>query len=127
MHNDRPFWRADQTIRTRAVALRQESTPTEELLWSRLRNRQLYGLKFRRQHPIGQFIVDFYCAETRLIVEIDGPVHEQQRERDRERASILEEGGRRIIRVTDQEVERDIEAILERIAKACGIDAHSPV
>ncbi|MEM6502215.1 MAG: endonuclease domain-containing protein [Cyanobacteria bacterium P01_C01_bin.89] len=59
----------------KARQLRQESTSAEEILWSCLRNRQLNGMKFRRQHNLGQFIVDFYCHEARLVIEVDGLVH----------------------------------------------------
>ena len=60
------------------------------MLWERVRNRRLGGLKFRRQHPLGPYIVDFYCAEHRLVVEVDGPIHEGQKEQDALRAECLE-------------------------------------
>jgi very-short-patch-repair endonuclease len=65
-------WRSRAAVQIRAQQLRQEQTPAEAILWSRLRNRQPDGFKFRRQHIIGRFVVDFCCAEQRLIVEIDG-------------------------------------------------------
>ena len=58
--------------------LRQESTEVEKLLWTELRNRKLNGLKFRRQHPLDKFIVDFYCNEKKLVVELDGGVHDEK-------------------------------------------------
>jgi very-short-patch-repair endonuclease len=87
-------------------------------MWELLRNRRLHGLKFRRQHPIGEFIVDFYCAEQKLIIELDGAVHKQQRERDEERTAVLERQGYRVLRIKNAEVERDLEEVLRRIAAA---------
>ena len=66
----------------RARELRRKATPAEAILWEALRAGRLDGLKFRRQHAIGRFILDFYCATHRLCVEVDGEVHEKQRERD---------------------------------------------
>lgn len=95
-------------------------TPTEELLWAALRDRRAGGLKFRRQHPVENFVLDFYCAEHRLGVEIDGGVHAnpEQRERDASREAILLAKGIRLIRIPAGLVERDIEAALERIRTA---------
>ncbi len=114
------FWRGDPALRLRARQLRHDTTPAEQILWERLRHRQLHGLKFRRQHPIGEFIVDFYCAECRLIIELDGAAHAQQRERDQERTDILERQGYHVLRIKNAEVEQDIEYVLQRIAAACG-------
>ena len=72
-------------IQQRAKELRQEMTRAEQLLLERLRKRQLSGLKFRRQHPLGPFITDFYCAEKRLVVEIDGDIHDLQKTQDEQR------------------------------------------
>jgi adenine-specific DNA-methyltransferase len=89
----------------------------EELLWQRLRNRQL-NAKFRRQRPIGPFIVDFYCAEARLVVEIDGDVHLEasRADRDQARTEWLEELGYRVLRFGNDEVMQNLEAVLEKIA-----------
>ena len=114
-------WRTSAEMQQRAREFRKAPTRAEAILWERLRNRRLNGLKFRRQHPIGPYIVDFYCAQHRLIVEIDGPVHRLQAEHDRLRAEELERRGYRILRVTNEEVERDIEGVLKKIAKACGL------
>ena len=92
----------------------------------RLRRRQVIGLKFRRQHPLGDFIVDFYCARRKLVIEIDGGVHEGQPERDEQRMSILEDQGYRVIRFDNTEVERDIEGVLQRIVAACKGEDGSP-
>jgi len=113
------FWRADPRIRAQAKRLRRTPTRAEAMLWERLRRNQVLGLKFRRQHPLGDFIVDFYCARAKLVIEIDGGVHEQQRDRDEERTAILEQQGYRVIRFANTEVEQDIESVLQRIAASC--------
>ena len=106
-------------IQQRARALRQRATEAERILWEHLRNRRLHGLKFRRQHPIGPYIVDFYCAAHRLVVEIDGPIHEGQREQDALRSEYLTMYGYRVLRFTNEEVLRDTESVLKRIWQAC--------
>ena len=78
----------------RARALRKTSTDAETLLWSRLRNRQFRNLKFRRQVPLGHYIVDFYCHELRLVIELDGGQHSE--EVDRTRTQWLESEARRL-------------------------------
>jgi very-short-patch-repair endonuclease len=93
---------------------RREPTQSEQRLWQHLRRHGL-GLPFRRQHPIGDFVLDFYCAPARLAVEIDGPTHEQQREYDQWRDAELAERGIRMLRISDDEVRSDISGVLERI------------
>lgn len=101
-------------------------TQAEQILWKNLRHRRLRGLKFRRQHPIGPYIVDFYCTQHRLIVELDGGMHEMQKEQDRQRSSQLAAYGYRILRIKNHEVESDLESVLARIAEACGNSALLP-
>ncbi len=91
-------------MRSTVQQLRHEATPAEEKLWQILRDRQLHGYKFRRQHAISRFVADFYCARARLIIEIDGPIHAFQTEEDLERQSILEEMGFQVIRFTNDQV-----------------------
>ena len=94
-------------------------TPAEELLWQHLRGDQLDGWHFRRQHPVGRFIVDFFCAKAGLVIEVDGPIHQQQKAYDLERTQLLEiERGYRVIRFSNDEVLNDIESVLQRIRKA---------
>ncbi len=111
-------------VRARARQLRHRPTPAEEVLWQSLRNRQL-GVKFRRQHPIGTLIVDFYCHQAKFIVEIDGEVHGSpgQIERDVARTDWLEERGFRVIRFGNDEVLRDVGSVLNAIAVVL---AHCP-
>lgn len=98
----------------RARAFRREPTRSEALLWEALRGQAL-GAKFRRQFVIGPFIADFACLSCRLVVEIDGTVHESQRERDAERQAFIEAEGFTFFRVTASEVEADLEAVLARL------------
>jgi very-short-patch-repair endonuclease len=101
----------------RAKRLRQISTPAEEALWAHLRDRKLLGLKFRRQVPVGPYVADFYCHEMRLILELDGPVHEggSQIRHDVNRDANLEALGFRILRFTNREVHSYLESVLETI------------
>ena len=101
--------------------MRHEPTLEEDLLWQRLRGKQLGGLKFRRQHAISRFIADFYCAEAKLIVEVDGEIHEATRERDNERSRILESLGFRVLRVTNTDVRNAIDDVLVRIATTASL------
>ena len=105
-------------VRARARELRRPLTPAEELLWKGLRNRKL-GAKFRRQVPIGPFIVDFYCHETRLIVEIDGGVHGEvsQAALDAARTDWLEDMGYRVLRVTNAELTGETDTVMARIQR----------
>ena len=98
---------------------RQKQTKPEKLLWNRIRNRQLKGYKFRRQHPISNFIADFYCHERLLAIEIDGNYHNQaeQSDYDSGRTFEINELGIRILRFTNQEVEQDIERVLKVVKK----------
>jgi very-short-patch-repair endonuclease len=95
-------------------------TPVEQILWNKLRNRGLIGLKFRRQHPIGTYITDFYCAQHRLVIELDGEIHLGQIEQDAERTAQLEAHGYRVLRVWNEEVETDLEGVLRKIISTCG-------
>lgn len=107
-----------QKLRPKARSMRHFPTAAEDQLWERLRGRRLDGLKFRRQHAIDRFIVDFYCAEAGLIVEIDGPVHEKRRDEDATRQSCLEALRLRVVRFTNAELAADLPAVLAAIAEA---------
>jgi very-short-patch-repair endonuclease len=109
----------------RARELRRQLTPTEKLLWQALRGRKLEGYKFLRQHPIlvddngrESFVVaDFYCAEAKLIVEVDGAVHEDQQERDEARDFAASLRGYRVLRVLAKDVEEHGPDVLARIKR----------
>jgi very-short-patch-repair endonuclease len=94
-------------------------TSCERVLWDHLRDRRLAGLKFRRQHPIGPFIVDFYCAAARLVIEIDGAIHAYQQEKDALREKWLLERRFRVLRFTNRSVDREIGPVLHAIEAAC--------
>jgi very-short-patch-repair endonuclease len=106
-------------IRRRAEELRHPLTPAEAKLWQILRSRRLAGFKFRHQHPIGSFISDFYCAQVRLVIEIDGDSHAQQLEYDTARTAWLEEQGYQVIRFTNLEVFNNLEQVLMKIVESC--------
>jgi very-short-patch-repair endonuclease len=101
--------------RARARELRRNQTPMERRLWRHLRRRQLGGLRFRRQHPIGRFIVDFYCAAHRLVVEVDGESHDYRVAYDEERTAWLEVRGYRVLRFSNRNVRDDLEGVVEHI------------
>ena len=98
-------------------SLRRSQTTSEGLLWSVLRAKQLCGLKFRRQHRIERWIVDFARPQKMLVIEIDGGYHENVGEDDRKRQSHLEALGWKVIRFSDRDVEEDAEAVARAIAR----------
>jgi very-short-patch-repair endonuclease len=98
--------------------LRTRETLVEDLLWEELRGRRLDGLKFRRQHPIGPFVVDFCCTEGRLAIELDGGIHAAQQDRDAEREAILATAGYRVIRFPNQAVRENLPEVLAAIRVA---------
>ncbi len=104
------------TTTARARKLRRLATPPEQLLWSVLRGRRLGGLKFRRQEPVGPYFVDFCCHEPRLVVEVDGMSHDERGDYDRRRECYLDQEGYRVIRVTNQDVCEELEAVARYIA-----------
>ncbi len=107
-------------VLARCRELRQNATDAERLLWHLLRNRHLAGAKFRRQHPVGPYILDFYCAQARLAIELDGGQHSEaaQQRRDARRTRVLEAQGVRVLRFWNNEVLAETEAVLETIWNA---------
>jgi len=112
--------RIQPAILQRSRDFRHPLTPTENKVWQAVRRRQL-GFKFRRQHPIDRFIADFYCADAKLVVEIDGDSHAppDQADYDAARTRWLEECGYRVIRFTAGQVEEDLAVVVEGIRRAC--------
>jgi very-short-patch-repair endonuclease len=96
--------------------MRHEPTPAEKQLWQKLRNKQILGFKFRRQHSIDRFIVDFYCSEVGLVVEVDGAIHDYTQKEDRLRQDFLESLGLRVLRFTNAEVLTSMDGVLQVIA-----------
>lgn len=102
--------------------LRRNMTPQEKVLWTRLRGNRLDGHHFRRQQVIAGFIIDFYHHASGLAIEVDGRVHDRQRDYDRWRDQILSEHGIRVIRIRNDEVDGSIEDVLARILAACSAE-----
>ena len=103
--------------KSRARKLRENQTDVENKLWSELRGRQLSGVKFRRQHPIGPFIVDFCCVERGLVVELDGGQHVDRSAADERRTRVLKRLGYRVLRFWDNEVLSNLDGVLERVSE----------
>jgi very-short-patch-repair endonuclease len=115
MENDNP------NLRRFAREMRKEPTPAEAALWYLLRDRRLVGFKFRRQHPFGPYILDGYCPRARLVVEADGGTHAtpEGQDSDRERDAYLAANGILVLRFWNNEIAKEQEAVLERIAAVC--------
>ncbi len=109
-----------------ARQLRRKSTKAERQLWRHLRLRQLGGHKFRRQQPIGPYIVDFVCLEKRLAIEVDGGQHAAQIADDKQRSAWLKAQGFVVVRFWNNEILREIEGVKEVIWKALGCDLDTP-
>ena len=110
----------------KAQDLRQRSTDAERALWMHLRNRQLAGCKFRRQVPIGEYIVDFVCLERKVVIEVDGGHHQEQVPYDTDRTTWLESQGFQVLRFWNHEVLTDMEAVQEALLVALQEDSPSP-
>lgn len=103
--------------------MRQQPTQAEAQLWSRLRGRQLDGLKFRRLHIIAGYIADFYCPAIQLAVEVDGPHHQHQRKQDELRTQVLAQCGVRVVRVSADAVMDDLDEVIRYIRSVIAEDA----
>jgi very-short-patch-repair endonuclease len=106
-----------EKLKPLARQMRTEPTLAEKLLWQRLNNKQLQGFKFRRQQVIDRFIVDFYCHEIKLVIEVDGKVHNYTQVEDGIRQEFLESLGLRVLRFNNQDVLLRIEGVLEEIVR----------
>lgn len=121
LYRERLFKNADQTHFSRSRRLRKGMTEAEHELWERLRKKRT-GFKFRRQHPLGPFIVDLYCHEKGLVVEIDGAHHElpDQRDYDEKRRAKLERMGLSVVRFKNEEVLEDPGSVRDEIQRILG-------
>ena len=99
-----------------ARQLRSNQTNPENRLWSRLRARQLEGLKFRRQHPIGPFVADFFCLEAKLVLELDGSQHADEVAHDERRSQYLRDAGYAVLRIWNHEIISNLDEVIQRIA-----------
>ena len=115
------FYNAKPHIFEKAKLLRKNMTEAEEKLWEQLREKKLLGLRFRPQHPIDIFIADFYCHQAKLVIEIDGGIHKftDRNEYDLGREGELENWGIKVIRFTNEEIEKNIKQVLKRIEQMC--------
>ena len=107
-----------QEIEQAARKLRKNLTPAEACLWEALRNKQLEGLRFRCQHPVGNFILDFYCPSCKLVVEVDGQTHDRQTDYDDARTVKLAEYGYKVLRFSNEQVMNDLPQVLAEIRRA---------
>ncbi len=113
-----------EVAKTVARDLRRRQTAAERIFWEAVRNRKFHGMKFVRQHPIfydylGKetfYVADFYCAEAGLVVEIDGAIHDHQRERDDVRTAVLNAAGTRVVRIRNRELSDNPKAVFKRLA-----------
>ena len=122
----RPLRRVTNQTRARAVELRRNATNPEQRLWSILCRRQLGGLKFRREHPIQPYIVDFYCASANLAIELDGESHNGRQTYDQDREQHLFNFGLRIFRVLNDDVIHNLEGVGEAILRFANATAAEP-
>ncbi|MDE2854012.1 MAG: DUF559 domain-containing protein [Chloroflexota bacterium] len=113
-HTDRNYY---DDIKARARNMRKQPTLAERVLWKKLRNKQVKGYRFRRQHTIDRFIVDFYCRQARLVIEVDGAVHgtTEAIEYDHGRQVFLENRGLNVLRFSNAQVINDLDAVLQCI------------
>lgn len=116
------FW---NLLKPLARQMRHAPTPAEELLWKYLRNRQVQNMKFRRQHAIERFIVDFFCVELKLIIEVDGEIHDYTQQEDAVRQEYLENLGLKILRFSNAQVLNHTENVIETVRTVIIDSTHS--
>ena len=111
------YFGAKPAIFKLAKELRKAETEPEKILWSKLNRNQIPGLQFRRQHPINIFIGDFYCVRIKLLIEVDGSIHEiiEYKEHDQGRSEILNDFGITVIRFTNEQIIEETDSIIEQI------------
>jgi very-short-patch-repair endonuclease len=111
------YFGAKPAIFKLAKELRKAETEAEIILWSKPNRNQILGLQFRRQHPINIFIADFYCVRIKLLIEVDGSIHEitEYQEHDQSRSEILNDFGITVIRFTNEQIIEEIDSTIEQI------------
>ncbi len=124
MHRIEPH--TSEHMKSRARKLRREAPVPERILWKLLRNRRLNGLKFRRQQPVGPYVTDYFSEEARLVVELDGLSHLGQEQQDNARDAYLRAIGIEVVRVSNDEVLKDREAVVGIIQEAINRRMPSP-
>jgi very-short-patch-repair endonuclease len=124
---------ANISLKSKARDLRKKMTEPEKILWNLLRGKKRRGFYFRRQHPYGIYILDFYCFEVNLVIEIDGMIHLSRHAYDSERTKYLESSGLNVIRFNNNDIESRIEWVLEKIdtylnnSQALNTEDHFPL
>jgi very-short-patch-repair endonuclease len=111
-HTDLVLW-----VKLKPIAreMRSKPTPAENLLWKHLRSHRLRGMKFRRQHNIERFIVDFYCRDAKLVIEVDGPIHQYQAHEDAIRQEFLESQKLKVLRFSNDNVLNNVDEVIKQI------------
>jgi very-short-patch-repair endonuclease len=107
-----------EKLKPLAREMRHAPTPAEDMLWQHIRNRQVSGAKFRRQHTIDRFVVDFYCREAHLVIEVDGDIHQYTQAADAVRQEFLKCGGLRVLRFHNDQVTHQMDTVLAEIRSA---------
>jgi very-short-patch-repair endonuclease len=107
-----------EKLKPLARQMRHDPTQAEAILWEALRGRRIGDFKFRRQHPIDRFIVDFYCAEALLVIEVDGEIHDYTQDEDAIRQAFIESRGLNVLRFKNQQVEDALDTVLDAIHAA---------
>lgn len=110
----------DPSTKAKRKELRHDSTTAEKALWSKIKGENLYGYKFRRQHGVGKYILDFYCPELNLAIEVDGDSHfiDDGPEKDAIRSQFIQDKGIRILRFTNADIIKNLEGVLITLQKA---------
>ena len=103
--------------------LRRNQTPHEEKLWYNLRNKNLHGLKFRRQYKVGPYIVDFICPSKKLVIEVDGGHHAEEihKKKDEQKEDYIKSKGYKILRFWNSDIDENLDGVLEKILDVCGL------
>lgn len=115
------YYGASQITFEKARRLRSRETIAELILWEHLKGKQFHGLKFRRQHPIETFIVDFYCHQAKLVIELDGKIHLKNKDADKLRSDEIEKYGIKVLRFTNEEIITDSVKVLSEIEQILNI------
>ena len=124
--NKNQAWEKKQILKERAKEFRKKLTPQEKILWQALRQKKLGGYYFRRQYVIGPFIVDFCCVRNKVVVEVEGSVHEHHKEYDQQRARWLRTKGYTVLRFPNSKVEKNLDTVLSEIMRACEVMDETP-
>ena len=119
MNKQYKMWRTETTLweKLKPIAREMRSKPTEaeNTLWQQLRRHNLNGFKFRRQHNIERFIVDFYCAKAKLVIEVDGPIHQYKAEEDAVRQEYLESHNLKVLRFSNEDILNNVDEVIKQI------------